>query len=168
VRRVVAFRMDAIGWGFILHLAINRIKILDRISVTSALAAILALGSAALGTTIALSYAQTTALETAFPFYASAFGASAIVLALKLPARGHIAAIGLFLGRMSYSVYLFHLLVMLPLSRISAPWPILLVVYLIITTLIAWLVYTAIEAPILAARPKFSRRITRTEIAVAN
>jgi peptidoglycan/LPS O-acetylase OafA/YrhL len=65
--------------------------------------------------------------------------------------------VSIFLGRVSYSTYLFHLLVLAALMRFGAAlaWPIFLAGYLVITLAVATLMYAGIEAPILAVRPRF-------------
>jgi peptidoglycan/LPS O-acetylase OafA/YrhL len=141
--------------------------------IRTTIASRLTVSAAALGTIflLALSIALTgliavdhsTWIETAFPFYASAFGASAIVLAIKLEPtlkRSHaMVAVGAFLGKTSYSMYLFHLLVLSALSArmTSLDWPAMLLIYLATTAIVATAMYTAVEAPILAMRPRFVR-----------
>lgn len=160
VRRIVAFRMDAIAWGFLLHLALTRTELLTRIALPYAVSAFLGALSIAVVLTLELATTPSLAIEHAFPFYTAALGASAIMLALKADAafRRHelLTRLGGFLGRISYSTYLFHLLVLSALSRAAAfGWFVLLVVYLGATVAVAALMYTAVEAPILAARPRF-------------
>jgi peptidoglycan/LPS O-acetylase OafA/YrhL len=83
------------------------------------------------------------------------------VLSLKLTdifqSSKALTATGEFLGRTSYSMYLFHLLVLESLASFLGQSPLFLqhTLYLIVTTAIASLMYTAIEAPVLAARPRF-------------
>jgi peptidoglycan/LPS O-acetylase OafA/YrhL len=101
------------------------------------------------------------AIEQAFPFYTAALGGSAILLALKAEAAFRrypfLVKLGDFLGRTSYSTYLFHLLVLSAVTSLALPvgWPILLAAFLALTLAVATLMYMAIEAPILAARPRF-------------
>lgn len=175
VRRIVAFRMDAIAWGFLLHLALTRTGILARISLRSAVTAFLGILFVAAWLTLQLAARPNLPIEHAFPFYTAALGATSIMLALKLEAtiRQHpwFARLSHFLGRVSYSTYLFHLLVLSALTSRTAGtlgWPVLLAVYLAITFAVSALMYTAIEAPILAARPHFRRpQIAKTDAAEA-
>ena len=88
-------------------------------------------------------------------------GASAILFAIKgqsfFEIHPRLAIVGSYLGRISYSVYLFHLFVLETLGATlrSFPWPAMLAAYLVVTVAIASLMFAAVESPILAARPKF-------------
>jgi peptidoglycan/LPS O-acetylase OafA/YrhL len=160
VRRVVAFRMDAIGWGFLFNLVWTRTKRLDGISIAASASVLTACGVGAIWATSVLSNGHGQLLEALFPFYASAFGAAAILLSLKLSktveTRPVFDEAGYFLGRISYSVYLFHLVALEALVRLSGlSWPFSLAIFIAVTMLVAWLIYTAIEAPILSLRPRF-------------
>jgi peptidoglycan/LPS O-acetylase OafA/YrhL len=161
VRRIVIFRMDAIGWGFLLNLAVTRAGILNHIRIWHALVSLLAVLAIAIGLTMGAAANHDRAIETAFPFYSAAVGATAIVLALKLSdvfqGSKALTATGEFLGRISYSMYLFHLLVLETLASFLGRFPLVpqLALYLVVTIIIASLMYVAIEAPILAARPRF-------------
>ena len=68
-----------------------------------------------------------------------------------------LTTVGEFLGRISYSMYLFHSLVLVTLAPFLSRFSLLpeLALYLMITMVIASLMYVAIEAPVLAARPRF-------------
>lgn len=161
VRRVVAFRMDAIAWGFLLNLATTRTKLLENISTLNALIAFTAIFVVSVALTLALAESSSILIEHAFPFYSAAFGASAIILTLKASTAFQtnrvLSHLGVFLGRISYSMYLFHLLVLSALASVEGllGWPLSLGVYLTITIVVAALMYTGVEAPILAARPHF-------------
>lgn len=153
IRRVVAFRMDAIGYGFLLHLTLMRLRPQPRFAwCTLAAASVIAL---VLTWTLAKEGSDPL-IEAAFPFYSAALGASAIAAFLTVDLQGRLARLGLFLGRVSYSVYLFHFIALTAISGLDAPWPLQLAAFLAITVLIATLMSVAIEAPILAARPRYS------------
>jgi peptidoglycan/LPS O-acetylase OafA/YrhL len=162
VRRVVVFRMDAIAWGFLLNLTVTRAKMIDRITLAHAMAGFAVMLTVAIAlTTIIAETAGNRIIESLFPFYASAFGASAIVLSLKVRRlfqdNRALCAASEYLGRISYSVYLFHLFVLETLGAALShlPWPALLATYLAATMAVASLMFVAVESPILAARPKF-------------
>ncbi len=161
VRRIVTFRMDAIAWGFLLNLAVTRTGILRQIRIWQALVSLLAALAIAIGLTMLAAESHSRAIETAFPFYSAAVAATAIVLSLKLSdifqGSKALTTVGEFLGRISYSMYLFHSLVLVTLASILDRLPLLpqLALYLFVTTVIASLMYMAIEAPVLAARPRF-------------
>jgi peptidoglycan/LPS O-acetylase OafA/YrhL len=162
VRRVVIFRMDAIAWGFLLNLAITRSSAIKAISPMAAVIGFVAMLSASVFLTINIANTPNTITERVFPYYAAAFGASAILLAIKaepiFDKHLRLAAIGSYLGRTSYSVYLFHLFVLDTVGSTLSwlPWPVLLLVYLSATIAVASLMFTAVESPILSARPEFA------------
>ncbi|WP_407122830.1 acyltransferase family protein [Bradyrhizobium sp. STM 3561] len=157
VRRVVVFRVDAIAWGFLLAIAMPSLR---KVRLPLVLFLCVSAASFAVWLTSLAAKEPSFAMETAFPFYAPALGAAAILFAFKLEAAFRnptLSRIGVFLGRISYSTYLFHLLVLsaiVPLSN-RLPMSILLMAYLVVTAGIAALMYQAVEAPILAARPRF-------------
>jgi peptidoglycan/LPS O-acetylase OafA/YrhL len=165
VRRVVVFRMDAIAWGFLLNIAVRRIAPLERFSVIGAFNLFVVMAGIAFTLTFVDAEQPSRLIEASFPIFAPGFGAGCILLALKLEGafekRRWLAEAGLFLGRISYSTYLFHLLVLAAV----APWlgglPTLafLLVYLAVVAVVASLMYTAVEAPILASRPRFRKSI---------
>lgn len=153
IRRVVAFRMDAIGYGFLLHLTLMRLRRQPLIAwctlaATSVVAFVLTWTLAKAGTD--------RIIEAAFPYYSAALGASAIAAFLTFDLQGRMARIGLFLGRISYSVYLFHFIALTAISGLEPRWPLQLAAFLALTVLIGTLMSVSIEAPILAARPRYS------------
>lgn len=163
VRRVVCFRMDAIAWGFLLHVAVRRSRLIERMSAITALLGFVATACGALFATYQIALAPAPRLEHAFSFYAPGLGAAAILFALKIEesiARSPaLSAAGLFLGRISYSVYLFHLLALaavLPFAP-RLPTALLLAIFLLLTGIIASLMAIAVEAPVLATRPRFKK-----------
>ncbi|MGV7218644.1 acyltransferase family protein [Bradyrhizobium sp. UFLA05-112] len=171
-RRIVLFRMDAIAYGFAMHLACTRTTLLKRVSTRGAVVALAGLTLVASILT-ALMPTEHRIIEATFPFYAPLFGAGAILAALKLDAAlsafRPLVRIATWLGRISYSTYLFHLLVLaafLPLAggmSIAAALP----AFLALVASIASLIYTGVEAPILNARPRFTADTVRTSAASA-
>jgi peptidoglycan/LPS O-acetylase OafA/YrhL len=163
VRRVVIFRLDSIAYGFLLNLAVHRGPWLQRLSAPILAAGLAFACAAGFFLTAAIGSTESRTLEDLFPLLAGLIGVLGILLALRMnPAFERwpiLSNVALFLGRISYSVYLFHLIVLIALvARIGfLPWPALLAIYLAATMALAVLVFHAIEAPILAARPKFRR-----------
>ncbi|KGT79334.1 hypothetical protein MA20_13065 [Bradyrhizobium japonicum] len=161
VRRVVAFRVDAIAWGFVLYLAVSDGRLLRAVTPVRAGMTLLVVGGAAFALTLRLAGQPSLALEALFHLYASAFGAAAIVAALafapRLASRPFLVSASLFLGRISYSVYLFHLLVLAALDRLGAAESSAgLILYVALTIIVTALMAVGVEAPILEARPSYS------------
>jgi peptidoglycan/LPS O-acetylase OafA/YrhL len=140
VRRVVIFRMDAIAWGFLLNLAVTRTNFMARITLSHAVIVFGAVVFSSIFLTLKLAANSSNFIEQAFPFYTAALGASAIILALKsdkaFQHSTRLNRLGSFLGRISYSTYLFHLLVLSALTALgtSFGWPILLAAYLAVAS----------------------------------
>jgi peptidoglycan/LPS O-acetylase OafA/YrhL len=166
VRRVVAFRLDSIGYGFLLYLAVD--------AAGADMVRRLPGWGAGLGffATAVLAYtllARVTATgdflsEHFFPFAAALFGATAILCALRaeraMQAHPALAWIGLYLGRLSYSTYLFHIIL---IELIAAVLPSLGLIAQLELFLIALFgltlgLYVYFERPILAARPHYRTR----------
>ena len=157
VRRVVIFRIDAIAFGFLLHLLPHRV------SLTKALIAFagsLIVSAAALAVIIVYGEDWAKAL---FPIAAAAFGASAIMLALcsdkALASSRPLSFLSTWLGRISFSVYLFHqIITMLLVDRMTMGYPIRLAICLVATIAFAVAFYVLFEKPILDARPRYRLR----------
>lgn len=160
VRRVVVFRVNSIAYGFLLYLAVQRLKF--RSAGTQAALAI----AAAAGALAAFAAADRTLLDGApgrqlFPFVAALFGVL-LVLAFHLGERwiGRSRAVAAFceyLGRISYSIYLFHstALILLGPGLPETATGVRFAIYLALIAAFASAFYWWFERPILAARPRF-------------
>jgi peptidoglycan/LPS O-acetylase OafA/YrhL len=159
VRRVVAFRVDSIAYGFLLYLAVPHIRLMHRLNVAIVGLGFVALAVGGVYLTEAITPRHSIAAHS-FPFYAALFGSTGILFALKLEApisrSAMLTWLALFLGRISYSVYLFHLLVLTALTSAAphASIAVLLPIYVLGIIAVGSLMYAAVEAPVLAQRPK--------------
>jgi peptidoglycan/LPS O-acetylase OafA/YrhL/lysophospholipase L1-like esterase len=168
VRRVVIFRLDSIAFGFLLYLLVDRVATdwASNVSLRSVGIAIIVLGTAAV---VGFEITRGAAIDSQhvaqhfFPFAAAAFGASAIVAFLSLErfiAQGRfLTQFCLFMGRISYSIYLFHItLILLLRPKIEAlPIAIQIGIYISVLVTFSSMFYLYFEKPILAARPRFTR-----------
>jgi peptidoglycan/LPS O-acetylase OafA/YrhL len=166
VRRVTLFRIDSIVWGFLLYLALERFPplALDHASGRRRLGALIALLALAvpaeLGVAI-LAVDGSALAQQAFPFISAAFG-MACVGAFRLAEdvfRGRLVrGLSFYLGRISYSVYLFHLIIVIALKpRIAAaPLALQMAIYLALMLALSTIFFAGFERPILAARPYYT------------
>jgi peptidoglycan/LPS O-acetylase OafA/YrhL len=164
VRRVVIFRVDAIAYGFLLFVLLHTQPGGKRKLVSVPVAGLLFAFTAAIagGLTWRIDADHSHAAEMLFPFAAAAFGMSAILLlysAQDLIQRSHplLTSCCLFLGQVSYSLYLFHLIIATALApRISAvSLPVQLAIYLGACFVFSTIFYSVFERPILAVRPSY-------------
>jgi peptidoglycan/LPS O-acetylase OafA/YrhL len=166
VRRVVVFRVDSIAYGFLLYMFIRRCMAardsqpaLLRIPAAAALFIMTASIAGAL--TWRIAEAQSYLAEILFPFAAAGFGMSAILLAFSVrhsvQHRVWAAESCYFLGRISYSLYLFHLSVAMIVAPQLAGLSALaqLAVYIGICVVLSSIFYRVFERPILAMRPGY-------------
>ena len=166
MRRVVIFRLNSIGYGFLLYLAVDRTGIsrLDRVPGWLAAVALALTTVGAYAVLDRITASGNRAMEHLFPFAAALFGSAAILCALhaeasiqRIPA---LAWLGRYLGRVSYSTYLFHVILIeligaaLPAIGAIAQLALFLTALFGVTTLF----YIYFERPILAARPRFEVR----------
>jgi peptidoglycan/LPS O-acetylase OafA/YrhL len=175
VRRVTAFRIDSIVWGFLLYLALEGRSplALRYIKGRRRLAALVAFAVAAIALElwVAVSAVGGNALaREAFPYSSALFGV-ALVGGFRLGeeafADRSVRALGLGLGRISYSVYLFHIIIIMTLKPKIASWPLSaqLIVYLAAVLAFSTIFWSGFEKPILAARPDYrapARAVTST------
>lgn len=154
IRRVVIFRIDSIGYGFLLWLAMSQHLI--RLGRPSAAALFAAFASLTL--ICAIFGDRSPAIAQSFPFVAAACGCSAVILFKDLALKKTITAISLFLGRISYSLYLLHLPIGLwvhvNISGFSLAGR--TAAFLIICAFACTAFFIFFERPILRARPRYS------------
>jgi peptidoglycan/LPS O-acetylase OafA/YrhL len=161
VRRVVVFRIDSIAYGFLLYLLLQRIEF-DWNGRHRHIAFLVFAATAAL-----LLYINHEMLESGAkwlreinPFVSAAFGMSTVVFFLSLNSflQGQWAhAVSLYFGRISYPVYLFHLVVLYAMSRLplqQAP-SLQFFMYVMAVLLLTTIFFYGVEKPILASRPRY-------------
>jgi peptidoglycan/LPS O-acetylase OafA/YrhL len=161
VRRVVAFRLDSIGLGVFLYLLGQK---LGGFKLGPALAVAVGAVVGAVSVMAAILAADATLPKHLFFFAASGLGAGFIMLAHALESlvRKSRVAVRLsdYLGKISYSTYLFHLAVWVALNPFAGGLPlvmqfaIFLAGLLVVTTTFFYLV----EEPILRHRPSLRPR----------
>jgi peptidoglycan/LPS O-acetylase OafA/YrhL len=166
VRRVVVFRVDSIAYGFILYVAtatflpLERLKYLDYHALAGTLLFLVGAAVAFYGVAI-IAFDKSLLSQRLFPLYAAALGSSAIFLFYTLAAlieRSHpLAVFSVYVGRISYSVYLFHIILAQILHpRISTLTMFQqLPIYIASVVLFCTVFYYYYERPILAARPAY-------------
>ena len=165
VRRVTLFRIDSIVWGFLLYLALERRAPLALNSASGRwrLAALVALLAAAIPGELAvaiLAVSGDTLAQRAFPFASAVFGM--ILVGASWRAEGlfrarFVRGASFYLGRISYSVYLFHLVIIIALKPMlaSAPLALQLIIYVAAILALSTVFFAGFERPILAARPYY-------------
>ena len=165
VRRVTLFRVDSIVWGFLLYLALERRAPigLEAASGQGRLGVLLALLVVAipveLGVAILAVGGDVTA-QRAFPYVSAAFGMIAVGVLWRAEGLFHnrvVRGASFYLGRVSYSVYLFHLIVIMALKPLmgSTPLALQLTVYVLAILALATVFFAGFERPILVARPYY-------------
>jgi peptidoglycan/LPS O-acetylase OafA/YrhL len=169
VRRVVVFRIDSIVFGFLLYVAMEKMNGGGWASPSIRLLFLLfVLCVAAASATTYLTTTENFLSEQAFPYVAAAMGVSAVALAHKAEflfmQRKILSAFSRYLGGISYSVYLFHIiLVMLlkpKLQNFDLIWQLSIYLFCLVLGCSAFWVY--FEKPILAARPRYRVQIVPT------
>lgn len=175
VRRVVAFRVDAIAYGTLLYLWIGRLRggevdIARRIRPAVAATCLAASVLAAVWCASRIGFGDSRLAEDLFPFAAAALGTSAIAAACAAGAfverHALLRRLGEGLGRISYSVYLFHLIAIRIVETRCGGLPVAaqLVILLVILVAFGAAFFAYFERPILDARPRYhGRRECRPE-----
>jgi len=168
VRRVTLFRIDSIVWGYLLYLMLEKhpapsLKTQAGSRRLGALVALVAAATAAELSVAGLAVGGSVAAQQVFPYSSALFGMAGVGLFRQADEafRGRlVSAFSFWLGRISYSAYLFHILVVMALKPRIADWPIglQLALYLAIVSTLSTLFWRAFERPILAARPDYARR----------
>jgi peptidoglycan/LPS O-acetylase OafA/YrhL/lysophospholipase L1-like esterase len=165
VRRVTLFRIDSIVWGFLLYLALEHRSPIGLEAAAGrwrlgALFALLAVAiPAELGVAVRAVEGAPSA-QLAFPYVSAAFGMIAVGvvwLSEDLFRNRFVRGASFYLGRISYSVYLFHLILIMALKPMmaAAPLALQLAVYVLAILALSTLFFAGFERPILAARPYY-------------
>jgi len=174
VRRVTAFRIDSIVWGFLLYLALEKRPLLALGHVGGG-RALVALGAAFAAVAAVEFRVAMLALEgarlaqQAFPYASALFGVATVAFfreADGLFKAPWTAALSFYLGRISYSAYLFHIVIVMALKPLITGWPIAAQLALYLATICAFssVFWRGFERPILAARPNYRARQAATSV----
>ena len=165
VRRVTLFRIDSIVWGFLLYLALERRPpiALDDASGQARLGVLLALLGVAIPVELSVAIMAVdgaASAQLAFPYVSAAFGMIAVGVLWRaegLFRNRVVRGASFYLGRVSYSVYLFHLIVIMALKPMlaTAPLALQLTIYVLATLALSTIFFAGFERPILAARPYY-------------
>jgi len=166
VRRVTLFRIDSIVWGFLLYLALERFPLLalDDAKGRKRLGALLALLALFVPAELAVAIFAVDGhllAQQAFPYVSAAFGMVCVGVFQQADDafRGRfVRGASFYLGRISYSVYLFHLMIVMALKPMigSAPLVLQLAIYVALILTLSTTFFAGFERPILAARPYYT------------
>jgi peptidoglycan/LPS O-acetylase OafA/YrhL len=166
VRRVTLFRIDSIVWGFLLYLALERFTplALDNAQGRTRVGALLALLALSIPAEVGVAMVAVsgdTSAQQAFPFVSAVFGMVCVGVfrLLEDGFRGRfVRSASFYLGRISYSVYLFHLTIVMALKPriVSAPLVLQLAIYVALMLTLSTIFFAGFERPILAARPYYT------------
>jgi peptidoglycan/LPS O-acetylase OafA/YrhL len=166
VRRVTVFRIDSIAVGFCLFLFMDHFKhwtepndvrkilVVVSLFVVSAVIAFLITQAAVIG--------KQPIAQMLFPFGMALFGTLSVATFLQLRAMTErhqtVRSLCLYLGRISYSTYLFHLLLIMLLqpSLRDLALPFQLILFVGCLLLFSSIFYAYFERPILASRLTFA------------
>ncbi len=168
VRRATVFRVDSIVWGYLLYLALEKRPLLALKTVMGS-RTFAALG-AALGLATALEFGVaigavggSAAAEQAFPYSSALFGMAVVGFFREadLLFKGRaVSAVSFYLGRISYSAYLFHIVIVMAVKPRIADWPLVaqLGLYIALVCALSTVFWRGFERPILARRPGYAPR----------
>jgi peptidoglycan/LPS O-acetylase OafA/YrhL len=156
VRRVTVFRIDAIAWGFLFFIVSTQFRMMSMPRTAAIVVTIT--GVVFTIATYSIVGHQVEVYTPLFPFLAAAFSVSAVWFATTMTLPRWLSIAAAMLGRTSYSIYLFHSIIlaivfaMVPSSGLRA------VCYGVATIAIAALVARFVEQPFLDARPDYREK----------
>jgi len=158
VRRIVLYRLDSIVYGFILFFFKDKFK---PVFLYKIILIILFLIFSLLIFNILYMNASKdyNFYKVSFHFIVAIWGSILVIIFYIFDEKyisKNMIRFNMFLGKISYSIYLFHLLIIFIISTISASLLVKIIIYLILQLAISILLYYYFEEPILKARPHFN------------
>jgi peptidoglycan/LPS O-acetylase OafA/YrhL len=160
VRRVVVFRIDSIGYGFLFYLILQRSKIVwNKLSCSLSLILLIATASVLVWVNINIFKDGQAWARALYPFVSAAFGIAAVIFFLSINSFVYgMSAVCDFLGRISYPMYLIHLVVLYVLAQFGMTSGSLgLLLYSVVVIICAAFFNYGFEQPILARRPRYKK-----------
>lgn len=160
VRRVVAFRLDSIAFGFLLFLYRDRLVQVGTLVLLVICAVSLAVSFYTAGVLEDVDRRVVWAFFYASPVFAS----SLILLFLKhndqVFEKGGIRGFSYFFGSVSYPVYLFHMLTisLMVINGVERYTAASFIGFVVLTVAFAYAFHIYFEKPILKMRPNYARR----------
>jgi peptidoglycan/LPS O-acetylase OafA/YrhL len=178
VRRVTVFRIDSIAFGFCLFLFMDHFK--DRTESNNVRKIFVFVSLFVISAVIAFLISQAAVIgkepiaQMLFPFGMALFGTVSVATFLQLRpmTEGHerVRSLCLYLGRISYSIYLFHLLLTMLLAPSLRDFalPLQLLLFVGCMLLFSSIFYAYFERPILASRPHFRAKGSEPKVALVS
>lgn len=168
IRRVTIFRLDAIAYGFLLYVVLDMLERWYGRFANPLLSTLIVVATAALAFWIGwlASVDTSTPARHLYPFTAALFGC-ALIFALTFHRKGFqdsgLAPTCYYLGKVSYTIYLFHLIVILLLRPhvTHLDLTIQMALYLIALFIFCTFFFFGFERIILAARPQYPDHVAR-------
>ncbi len=158
VRRIVLFRLDSIAFGFILFFFKDKIKPIA--SSLIILFIFFILFSISLFKIMEINALNNILFfKIIFHFVVAIWGSLMVIIFYVLDKKirnNNLINLNLFLGKISYSIYLFHLMTIYTISPFNFSLEIKIVVFLVLQTIISSLLYFYFEKPILKLRPNYN------------
>ena len=157
VRRVVLFRLDSIVFGFILYFYkdkiidnfFNKVWLLTSIIVTAIIVFKI----------LEINASKNIIFYKIIFHYVVALWGLLVVLFFyiidKKIEKNYLIKLNLFLGKISYSIYLFHLLIIYIISLLNISIILTIFLFLFVQIFISTLMYYYFEKPILKLRPSY-------------
>jgi peptidoglycan/LPS O-acetylase OafA/YrhL len=161
-RRLVVFRLDAVGFGFLLWILVSRRPNAMARQSLPLHAMLVAISATALAVTMFyVVYDNSTIFRLLFFYVAPSFGASLIMMFCAandfFSEFRLVEQLSNFFGAISYDIYLFHLPIILLVDRIGAGPYLTFAIYILAVVAFSSLMRLAVENRILAARPNYTR-----------
>ena len=157
VRRVVLFRLDSIVFGFILYF--YKDKIIDNFFNKVWLLISIIVTSIIVFKILEINASKNIIFYKIIFHYVVALWGLLMVLFFymidKKIEKNYLIKLNLFLGKISYSIYLFHLLIIYIISLFNLSIILTIFLFLFIQIFVSYLLYFYFEKPILELRPSY-------------
>ena len=157
VRRIVLFRLDSIAFGFLLFFLKNKIK--PALFNELVLLIIFIISSIFLFKILETNVTQHILFyKIIFHFVVALWGSIMVLMFYLLNNKIKnmlFININFFLGKMSYSIYLFHLMTIYLISPLNFSLELNILIFLILQLTISSILYYYFEKPILNLRPNY-------------